>query len=227
MEINCEAIVEKYLLNLNPLYAFGFPIAILVGIVLFGFSKAYNWTDNSYINQILIPILSFLLTLVLIDIVSRLMINKEKKKNLVKLCKTWVHNPNNKNNILMHNGVNMDFILNKNMDSKLNSYIENYSNDNEEIEENKNTFIGINKIDSNDQFVENPISEIKNIFPFPLDHNKNGNKCIENSNCCNICTGTSNSCNLVAPIPGPQWLPESAETVQNRLKNNDYTKDKC
>ena len=219
MEINCEALVEKYLLNLNPLYAFGFPLAILVGIVLFGFSKAYNWTDNSYINQILIPILSFLLTLVLIDIIARLMINKEKKMELVKLCKMWVHNPNNKNNILNKNNVNMDLILNTN-----NKNFEYYTNN--DNTENENTDILIESY-KNDKFVESPISEISNIFPQSLEAKNNGSKCIQDSNCCNICSGSSNSCNLIAPIPGPQWLPESAETVQNRLKNNDYTKGQC
>ena len=219
MEINCEASVEKYLLNLNPLYAFGFPLAILVGIVLFGFSKAYNWTDNSYINQILIPILSFLLTLVLIDIIARLMINKEKKMELVKLCKMWVHNPNNKNNILNKNNVNMDLILNTN-----NKNFEYYTNN--DNTENENTDILIESY-KNDKFVESPISEISNIFPQSLEAKNNGSKCIQDSNCCNICSGSSNSCNLIAPIPGPQWLPESAETVQNRLKNNDYTKGQC
>ena len=33
--------------------------------------------------------------------------------------------------------------------------------------------------------------------------------------------------NLVAPIPGPTWLPQSAESVQNRLKNGIYTASKC
>jgi hypothetical protein len=219
MEINCEALVEKYLLNLNPLYAFGFPLAILVGIVLFGFSKAYNWTDNSYINQILIPILSFLLTLVLIDIIARLMINKEKKMELVKLCKMWVHNPNNKNNILNKNNVNMDLILNSN-----NKNFEYYTNNDVTDHENKDVLLESYK---NDKFVESPISEIPNIFPQSLDAKHNGSKCIQDSNCCNICSGSNNSCNLIAPIPGPQWLPESAETVQNRLKNNDYTKGQC
>lgn len=219
MEINCEALVEKYLLNLNPLYAFGFPLAILVGIVLFGFSKAYNWTDNSYINQILIPILSFLLTLVLIDIIARLMINKEKKMELVKLCKEWVHNPNNKNNTLNKKNVNMKLILNNN-----NKNFEYYSNGDDIENENKDILTESYK---NDKFVESPISEIPNIFPQSLKAMKNGSKCIQDSNCCNICSGSSNSCNLISPIPGPQWLPESAETVQNRLKNNDYTKGQC
>ena len=32
---------------------------------------------------------------------------------------------------------------------------------------------------------------------------------------------------LIVTIPGPQWLPQSAEAVQNRLKNNNYTEGKC
>ena len=65
MELNCKEIVERYLLNQNPLYAFSFPIAILVAIIFFGVAKAYKWSDNSYVNQLLIPILALLLTMVL------------------------------------------------------------------------------------------------------------------------------------------------------------------
>jgi hypothetical protein len=58
--MNCETAIEKYLLNQNPLYAFSFPLALLVSIIMFGVSKAYKWSENSYINQILVPILSLL-----------------------------------------------------------------------------------------------------------------------------------------------------------------------
>ena len=62
MDINCEQVAEKYLLNQNPLYAFSFPLSILIAIIVFGISKAYELSDNSYINQILVPILALLLT---------------------------------------------------------------------------------------------------------------------------------------------------------------------
>ena len=53
------------------------------------------------------------------------------------------------------------------------------------------------------------------------------NKCLLNSSCNVLCSGEGNPCNLVAPIPGPQWQPQSAEAVQRRLINKDYTKAYC
>ena len=51
MEIDCDSLVQRYLLLKNPLYTFNFPISILIAIIVFGFAKAYKFSDNSYINQ--------------------------------------------------------------------------------------------------------------------------------------------------------------------------------
>jgi len=46
--------------------------------------------------------------------------------------------------------------------------------------------------------------------------------------CSPLCSGyTKNPCNLVAPIPGPQWQVQTAATVQNRLTRQEYTPSKC
>jgi len=46
--------------------------------------------------------------------------------------------------------------------------------------------------------------------------------------CVPLCSGyTNNPCNIVAPIPGPQWQVQNAATVQRRLTNQDYTPSKC
>lgn len=48
------------------------------------------------------------------------------------------------------------------------------------------------------------------------------------NNCSPLCSGTGkNSCNIVAPIPGPQWQVQSANTVQNRLNKNIYVPSTC
>lgn len=226
MEINCETAVEKYLLNQNPLYAFSFPLALLVAIILFGIAKAYKWSENSYINQILIPILAFLLTMVLIDVISRMMIKKEEKMRLIELCKS-----------LMNSGSKDHPLLNKLINNyKEKSYIESFSSGNFSIQDNQihnnlpSDKDAINKdvVDNSKNMPVDPICEIPNISPYPLNANSNGTTCIQNSNCCNLCSGTNdNPCNIISPIPGPQWLPSSAETVQNNLKNNIYTPSKC
>lgn len=223
MEINCEQVVEKYLLNQNPLYAFSFPISILVAIIIFGFSKAYSWSDNSYINQILIPVLAFLLTMVLIDVISRFMISNNEKVRLTQLCKLWMHDPKVKNNPLLNKTIDMNLVEKYN--------VENFSiQDNtfykrpELIEEVKET----KEVKITETIVENPIAEISSYFPLTLESRNVNAQCIEESNCCNLCSGSgSNPCNIISPIPGPQWMPQSAQSVQNRLKNNDYTRAKC
>ena len=45
--------------------------------------------------------------------------------------------------------------------------------------------------------------------------------------CSPICSGLTNNCGLVAPIPGPQWQVQKAKAVQNRLKKGIYTADSC
>ena len=201
MKNNCDTVIEKYLLNQNPLYAFSFPLSLLIAIIIFGVAKAYKWSENSYINQILIPILGFLLVNVLIDFISKMMINKEQKMKLVELCK------NNIDYKLESNKVNIENFKN----------IEKFTNNENEIKttQEKNEVIAPNCI-------------IPNISPFPLESSKYGSMCIQDSNCCSLCSGSnSNPCNINAPIPGPQWLPSSAQTVQNNLKNNKYTSSKC
>lgn len=46
--------------------------------------------------------------------------------------------------------------------------------------------------------------------------------------CAPLCSGyTKNRCNLVAPIPGPQWQVQTAATVQKNLTEQKYTPSVC
>lgn len=236
MEINCGKISENYLLIQNPLYAFSFPISVLVAIIIFGCAKTYKWSDNSYINQILIPILALLLTMVLIDMISRLMISNEKKMEITQMCNKWMNNQTKENFISSHpyvaahpsNASNASHPSNASNASNAShpSHPSNASNASHKKQHKKTVEKMSNITDNN--IVVNPIEEIPNISPFPIQSKPDGDMCIENSNGCNICSGSGkNPYNLVAPIPGPQWMPQSAATVQNRLKNNIYTSNKC
>jgi hypothetical protein len=211
MNINCKEIAERYLLNQNPLYAFSFPLSILIAIIVFGCAKAFNWSNNSYIIQILIPILVLLLCMVIFDIISRNMISKNDRDKLIAECGSW-----NKNNSLEKFSNINDA---ENINSKFVNIINNQMNTNIESNNQPNKEI-YNVVD--------PIAEIPNMSPFPLESREIGNKCIQNSNCCSLCSGSnSNPCNIIAPIPGPQWTPQSAKSVQDRLVNNDYTEAVC
>lgn len=225
MEINCGKIAENYLLIQNPLYSFSFPIAILVAIIIFGCAKAYKWSNNSYINQILIPVLALLLTMVLLDIISRLMITKNDKIKVTQMCNQWINNKVSVENFASKQKQKQikipPHLLDNMKKNKSKNKIEFQKNGKKNIMEKMENMNTLEK-------VIDPIAEIPNISPFPLPFNPDGQMCIQNSNSCNLCSGSGqNPYNLIAPIPGPQWLPESAETVQSRLKNNNYTAAKC
>jgi hypothetical protein len=246
--MNCEKIVESFLLNKNPLYIFSFPISLIISIIVFGFATNNKWSSNSYILQILIPIVVLLLSMVSLDMISRMMISFDEKDRLMKLCNLWMHNPNVRNNPILNNIQNADMDLISLYNGKIEGF-ENNGNvqgdptlmvnplaekDNSikgnEIKDNMtNGFINdqnklieeIDSIGAND--------EKSSLTPAPIDYESNqSSMCIEKSNSCSLCSGSnSNPSNLVAPVPGPQWIPQTAEYVQQRLKNNDYTKAKC
>lgn len=63
----------------------------------------------------------------------------------------------------------------------------------------------------------------------PLDGSEDDGPCLlGRDGCTPLCSGYSkNPCNLVTPVPGPQWQVQSAATVQRRLTNQEYTPSKC
>jgi hypothetical protein len=135
------------------------------------------------------------------------MIKKEEKMRLVELCKRLIKS---KGNSYIESFTIQDNLIHNNLPSIK-----------EEVQKN------IVANSSQNQPID-PICEIPKLSPMPLDAASNGSVCIQNSNCCSLCSGTNdNPCNIIAPVPGPQWLPSSAETVQNNLKNNVYTPTKC
>lgn len=232
MEINCGKIAENYLLIQNPLYSFSFPIAILVAIIIFGCAKAYKWSNNSYINQILIPVLALLLTMVLLDVISRLMISKNDKMKVTQMCNQWINNKVSVENFASKQKENKSQKQIQIQNEKQKQLTIPYNKMNpsklKDIKDEKKIMEKMGNMNNNATQLIDPIAEIPNISPSPLPFKPDGHMCIQDSNGCNLCSGSGqNPYNLIAPIPGPQWLPESAATVQNRLKNNNYTASKC
>jgi len=235
---NCKILAETYLLNQNPLYAFNFPIALLVGIVFFGLSKAFKWSSDSYINQILIPVVAFLCTMVILDIISRLMISKSAKEAIVAQCASKENFANSMDKKKMMTAEEEEYTNPKLPMQPPKKMIEGFNNmfvgpDNNY--ENKNSNENFNNIVEEQIRIRENIEaadvDYTSLKPMPIESKDfAGAKCIEPSNCLSLCSGSgaeTNPCNLVTAIPGPQWLPETAATVQNRLVNNDYSAAKC
>jgi phosphate/sulfate permease len=249
MHINCEKLVETFLLNKNPLYTFSLPISLIISIIVFGIAVNNNWSINSYILQILIPIVSLLLSMVCIDMISRMMISESEKNRLIKLCKLWMHNPNVRNNPVLNNiqetDLNLISIYNgkiEGFENRTNSQVEptlsvnplskkdkslKESNELKDNSMNNVVFENNRHVEEIDHISAN--NELSSLLPAELNYNNNeSSMCIEDSNSCNLCSGSnSNPNNIIAPIPGPQWLPQTADTVQRRLNNNEYTKNRC
>ena len=45
--------------------------------------------------------------------------------------------------------------------------------------------------------------------------------------CSPLCSGEGNPCNITAPVPSPAWQPQSASTVQYRLRTGNYVPAYC
>jgi hypothetical protein len=66
--------------------------------------------------------------------------------------------------------------------------------------------------------------------PLPTPPSQVSSKdCLLGKDKCNpICSGNNdNPCNLQTPVPGPQWQPQHASSVQNRLNNGEFVPNYC
>jgi hypothetical protein len=235
MEIDCESLIDRYLLIKNPIYTFNFPISIMVAIIVFGFVKAYNVCTNSYINQILIPVASLLLTMVIIDLISRTLISEDEKERLKKLCSSYMNDPNKLKMIKSQKAINMADVdtYNGNVDG-----FRNNLNNQEEKTDEINPLTDRSHL-GNVHFYDNISTSFKpnpSLFQKPQEvlgsFPKSNIMCVGDTKTNlregELCSGADDKpSNMVAPVPGPQWLPQNAETVQNRLKTNNFTKGRC
>jgi hypothetical protein len=255
MDICSEKMIEQYLLLKNPLYAFRFPIALLLGIFIYGYFEMKKISSNSYIQQILIPIAAILFVMVLIDMISRMMVSHSEKERLMKLCKMFMAQPHMK-------GRTIDIYMIENYDGKVAGFetkgqsqtpqiptVSEMASQNSEVImdpfaprqkslikldpsmerrrkrystkeegfENKGSVTM--PYDSFSKHVENPLS---------LPAVDESGKCIEKSNCCNLCSGSGeNPCKVVTAVPGPQWLPQTARSKQQEIVSGQMTPSTC
>ncbi len=83
---DCSKIVESYLLYQNPLYAFSLPISFIIAIIVYGICVSMKCTSNSYMLQIIIPILTIMIVNTVIEFVARAILNKSEINDLTKTC---------------------------------------------------------------------------------------------------------------------------------------------
>ncbi len=83
---DCSKVVESYLLYQNPFYAFSLPISLIIAIIVYGICVSMKCTSNSYMLQIIIPIVTMIIVNIIIEFVARAMLNKNEINNLTKTC---------------------------------------------------------------------------------------------------------------------------------------------
>lgn len=233
---SCEEIVEKYLLNNNPIYTFSFPISLLCGIIMFGIVQAYSVSKNSYVNQLLIPIATIFIIMVLIDIISKNMIPYNIKKNLYSKCESWKSNKVQRNiekfqsinNLLPSVPKPLPPVLKPSILDK--SIVDPALKRDIEVLQLSNVNQALFNTERSQNAIEQPLNSKTSFMPELINKDSKDivSKCIQPTSNCAFCSGGEPKPeNIVTAIPGPQWLPQTAESVQNNLKNNIFTQAKC
>lgn len=252
---NCNNIIEDYLLGKSELYQSRGPLSLLITIVVLGCTNYYSLSKNSYVNQLILPITTFILSMIIISIVARLLISRADRTTLKQKCKLWINDPNTsthpeslRDNELIT--INLDKV--SEYDGKIDGWT--MINGREQVKERfelKDS--NMPQVNSNftvpdrnpEQNMDNTVRPQDNLinghqiyshtpmgadFSRPLKPATNipSEDCLLGNGCGVLCSGTGvNNCNVVAPVPGPQWQPQSAKTVQRRLNNGQYVPRVC
>jgi len=227
--LDCEYLIKEFLLNKNPFYQFRLPISILISILVFTSFINCKKIKNSYLLQIVIPLGTLVVAYLLINLLSNLSINKNELNKMRHICQNWFGSMNIRNHPVLSKITDLDII--ESYSSQTNTSTLNLLKSlNAASEEDQPIFINESFSNIEDNVKEETESFINNSEYSPVEKEvtvPSDNKCLLNSSCDALCSGEKNPCNLVAPIPGPQWQPQSAAAVQERLAKKDYTKAYC
>lgn len=86
----CKNVVKSYYLYQNPLYTFSFPISLICGIIAYGVCVATKCSSNSYMIQIIIPLLTIMIVNWILMKVSCMMLDKDEMNQMTNHCISYV-----------------------------------------------------------------------------------------------------------------------------------------
>lgn len=243
---NCKNMISDYLMNNNPIYKNRGILSIIVAIITIAIAEYHHLSSNSFVNQLIIPISMFIVTMALIDTISRMLLSKDKMTELHNKCKLMINDPNFSNNPGSYIGKN-HYKINMDKVAKYNGNISGYhftqDGKGQMLERFQILDPALRKkripLTRADKHPENNIDNVPLVYSdneaqrkLPLkaiDSSLNSGlgSCLINGSCCTLCSGGTNKCKVVAPSPGPQWQPQSAKSVQERLMKGDYVPSTC
>ena len=252
---NCKNIVEDYLLNQSELYQSRGALALLATIIVLGCTNYFSLTKNTYVNQLILPITTYVLVMIIITLLAGLLISNNDKAELMTKCKMWINDPNTSvhpDSLRDATEIKIDLNQVSNYNGNIDGWVT--IDGREQVKErfelkdpsmpqmNSNYVVpdrnsGVN-LDNVVQPQDNLVSgqQIYSNTPMGADFSKplkaptniQTDKCLLGNGCGTLCSGTGvNNCGVVAPVPGPQWQPQSARTVQNRLNTGQYVPSLC
>ncbi len=95
----CANIVKSFLLYQNPLYAFSFPISLIVAILVYGVCVAMKCSSNSYVLQLMIPIITIIIVNIAIHYIACAMMDKEEYERLSHICDSYIQPSSHANRV--------------------------------------------------------------------------------------------------------------------------------
>jgi hypothetical protein len=223
--LQCNDAIDLYLLNKNIISKNRNIIALIISLV---FAEYVKLTKNNIINGFIVPICIYILCIILLNICLPIIISNNERKMLKEKCMLWINDPDNKN-------INKNIILLNFNDIK--NYVKTHetyeNNDLSNNNSNNNDLSNINDLYNNNSNNSDTSNNNNNLNNNDISNNNLNEKftASEDINLHNTEKSTFTKKILqkinLKPIPGPQWIPRSAEATQNRLNNGIYVPAYC
>ena len=203
--MQCNKIIDNYLLNRNFLFKNRNILSLFIALLSAEYLKL---TDVILINKFIIPICLYIVVMLLCEILITMVISNNERKSLKEKCMLWINDPENKNKRVDNSIMILDLNEIKNYvktkESFDNTNSENLNSENSNSENsNSNNSNSNNSNNSKNDFNKELIQKVLRPNPTTYRNLKN------------------------PPIPGPQWRPDSAEEVQDRLSGGMYVNSLC
>lgn len=205
--MNCNLIAKNTLMMQMPWYHYRFIIAVVLGF----FIGIMFHNKSSFGSSCIICLLVSIAVYYGIEYYAHLTVDKKKMAHLVEKCQKM----SRAHHIVQ--AEEFDNVLSKNIRNTFNKYA------------------GI-PVQKTQEAFRNPYANINSQYevltssPVPSPPAQVGtNACLLcDDSCSPVCSGANNnSCNLLISTPGPQWQPQHASSVQNRLNAGKFVPNYC
>lgn len=202
--MQCNRIIDNYLLNKNIIYKNRNLISLMIALISAEYIKL---TKIELINKFIIPVCLYIVCMFLLEILITMILNNKERQDLKEKCILWINDPDNKkkkvNDVAMM--INLEEI------KKYEKTKENF-----ETEKIKKDIKKKNKVVENYKNNKNKLIE-KVLKPQNINNLNNA-----------VDLNVKRYSNLQnPPVPGPQWNPQSAQQVQDRLNKGMYVSSFC